>query len=89
MKKILDSFKWGTIVFLILTVLDLIFELFQINQSGKVVTLFGVVIESVFTSEKLEMIFSLNSRMFFAYLMTILIFLGVGFMFGKKTHRRF
>ena len=73
MIEIFNSLKRTIISFLILFTLDLLIELFQISQSGKDITLFGVVIKSKFTNKELLQTFSLHYRMVLALLVVLFL----------------
>lgn len=75
MLEVFSSLRRTIIGFLVLFTLDLLVELFQINQSGKVITLFGVVIKSKFTNTELRQTFSLHYRMVLAFL--VILFLNL------------
>lgn len=74
-KQLLSYFKWGNISYLILLVIDLIVELFQITKSGTVVTLFGIRITSNITSRQLITTFYLDRRLILSYTIFIACFL--------------
>ena len=79
-----NSLKRTIISYLVLFTLDFLIELFQINHSGKVITLFGVVIKSTFTDTELRQTFSLHYQMLFA----LLVILFLNLMYTWITHRR-
>lgn len=74
-KQLLTYFKWGNISYLILLVIDLIVELFQITKSGTVVTLFGIRITSNITPDQLITTFYLDRRLILSYTIFIACFL--------------
>lgn len=86
-RRILNDFKNGSITYLFLVAIDLMVELFQINTSGTVVTLFGVKIISEFTPHALTTTFLIHPRMIVSYMVTIAIFL-LGSYFLRKRNLR-
>ena len=80
-KKLLNYFKWGNITYLFLVAIDLLVELFQINESGTVLTLFGVKIISRITPSEL------NTTLIIFYMVTMAVFLLAGYLLNKKKLR--
>lgn len=86
-KKLFNCFKWGNIVYIFLLVFNLLYELFQIQESGTVVTLFGIRIISDITPEQMWTTFQLDYRLLFSYLVVISLFLMIGYGWHKgKIH---
>lgn len=86
-KKLLNYFKWGNITYLFLVAIDLLVELFQINESGTVLTLFGVKIISRITLSELNTTFLLHHRLIISYMVTMAVFLLAGYLLNKKKLR--
>ena len=86
-KKLLNYFKWGNITYLFLVAIDLLVELFQINESGTVLTLFGVKIISRITPSELNTTFLLQHRLIISYMVTMAVFLLAGYLLNKKKLR--
>lgn len=86
-KKLLNCFKWGNIAYLFLVSIDLLVELFQINESGTVVTLFGIKIISRITPSELNTTFLLQNRLIISYVVTMVIFLLAGYILNKRKSK--
>ena len=86
-KKLLNYFKWGNITYLFLVAIALLVELFQINESGTVLTLFGVKIISRITPSELNTTFLLHHRLIISYMVTMAVFLLAGYLLNKKKLR--
>lgn len=82
-KKLFVCFKWANIVYIILLLLNLFYELFQIQESGTVLTLFGIKITNDITPNQMWTTFQLDFRLLLSYLVTICLFLFLGYTYHK------
>ncbi|MDR3190642.1 MAG: hypothetical protein LBT80_05475 [Lactobacillaceae bacterium] len=65
----------ASIVYLIIFLLNYIYELFQITKTSEVTTLLGLNIKTTITPEELETIFSVTWRMGITYISFVAIWL--------------
>ncbi|GAA2966330.1 hypothetical protein [Ligilactobacillus murinus] len=66
----------GSIFFLFVLALDFVIELFQINESGTVITLLGVKIITHMTSSELTTAIGLTPKVLVSYLTILSIWFG-------------
>jgi ABC-type transport system involved in cytochrome c biogenesis permease subunit len=83
MKQISIASTFWIIIFLI----DFIFELFQINKSGVRTTLLGLKITTKMTTNELNTLFSPTLNVLFGYLMFIIIWLFVYYLLDRKQQK--
>lgn len=83
-KRIMTGIKWGSMLYLFLVVIDLMIELFQIDESGTVITLFGIKIISRITLHELNTTFLLDNRLLLSYAVTISLCLLVGYFWTRR-----
>lgn len=81
------SFVNSSIFFIFLVVIDFIIELFQINESSTVVTLFGIKIITHMTSKELTTSLGVTSKLFFWYVIMILIWSGGALLVSRVKKR--
>lgn len=60
MKKFLNMFSWGIMVWVSLTVITFIIDLYSINPPGSKITLMGIYIEVISSPNSLDQIFGLT-----------------------------
>ena len=68
MLKYIKLLSFTTTSYLALFVIDSIFELFKINNSGTVTTFLGLQITTLMTTKKLDTTFSLTWKVLFIYI---------------------
>lgn len=60
MKKFFKMFSWGIMVWVSLTVITFIIDLYSINPPGSKITLMGIYIEVISSPNSLDQIFGLT-----------------------------
>ena len=86
-KEILkNSFVNGSFLFIALLIVDFITELFQINESGTVVTFLGIKIITHMTSKELTTSIGITIGILFWYVITIIICYG-GALIVSRTKK--
>ncbi len=83
MVKIFKKISFATVIYFIVFLIDYVFELFQINESGTYLTILGLKIVTKMTPEELYTTFSLT----WWVLITYIIF-TVLFIVGSKIIRK-
>lgn len=71
MKKFFEMFSWGIMVWVFLTVLTFIVDLYSINPPGSKTTLMGISIEVIRSPNSLDQIFGLTKMFVPALLISV------------------
>ncbi|MHA8042358.1 hypothetical protein ACWYYG_00070 (plasmid) [Staphylococcus xylosus] len=81
--KIAKVLTLSFIVWLILSLTDYLYELFQIDKSGTIVTLMGLRIESHITKDEINTYFSLTPQMIVSFLIILIILSLIFFLISN------
>ncbi|MCR1901388.1 hypothetical protein [Ligilactobacillus apodemi] len=81
------TFTTGSVIFLFLLAIDFSIELFQINESGTVVTLFGVKIVTIMTKQELSNSLTLTYTTLISYLLTLLVWSVIRFIISQRKEK--
>lgn len=71
MKKFFNMFSWGIMVWVGLTVITFIIDLYSINPPGSKITLMGIYIEVISSPNSLDQIFGLTKMFVPALLISV------------------
>lgn len=84
MKRLRKNLSIGTIIWLIIFLLNYVYNLFQINESGIVTTLTGLRITTVMTESELDTTFTLTLQAVIMYLIFISLWLIACYVLSKR-----
>ncbi len=71
-------------IFAMLLLIDFIFTLFSINESGVFKSVLGIVFDMKYTETEISTGFGVEPKMFIYFLLCFLIVLGINLIVSKK-----
>ncbi|MGW7948362.1 hypothetical protein ACWEVE_13145 [Staphylococcus xylosus] len=81
--KIAKILTFSFITWLLLFVIDFLYELFQISKSETITTLMGLKIDSQMTKEEINTYFSLTPQMILSFVIIVIIVSILSFLTYK------
>ncbi|HEC2149960.1 TPA: hypothetical protein R1940_001838 [Staphylococcus delphini] len=84
--KIAKLLTTSFIIWLILFLIDYLYELFQISESGERVTLMGLKIESHITKDEINTYFSLTPKLLLSFII-VLISVSIIYFLASKLNK--
>lgn len=83
MEKLFKVFSLATVIYIVIFLIDYVYELFQINESGTHITILGLKIVTKITPEELYTTFSLTWQVLITYIIFTIFFIVVAKALGE------